>query len=161
MRNPHCLDDKEYLTMAEILEVQCEAEQLFGIDWYNPTCYASEILDAKYGEVSMDDIVHQLTHLNKKQKQDLKVLLKDFTKLFNGTLGVYPHKKFHIDLVPGAQPKHSQPYAIPCIHLAAFKKELDRLVQLGVLSPQGASESGSPAFVTPKKDNTVCWVSNL
>jgi hypothetical protein len=102
MRNPPHLDDKEYLAMAEILEVQCEAEQLFGMDWHNPTCYASEILDAKYGEVSTDDVVDQLTHLNKKQKQNLKVLLKDFTKLFNGTLGVYPHKKFHINLVPGA-----------------------------------------------------------
>jgi hypothetical protein len=128
MRDPRHLDDKEYLAMAEILEVQREAEQLFGMDWYNPTCYASKILDAKYGEVSMDDVVDQLTHLNENQKQDLKVLLKDFTKLFNGTLGVYPHKRFHIGLVPGARPKHSQPYGIPRIHLAAFKKELDRLV---------------------------------
>ncbi len=98
------------------------------MDWYNPTCCVSEILDAKYGEASTDDVVNQLTHLNEKQKQDLKILLKDFTKLFNGTLGVYLHKKFHMDLVPGAQPKHSKPYAIPCTHLAAFKKELDRLV---------------------------------
>jgi hypothetical protein len=103
MHNPRHLDNKEYLPMAEILEVQREAEQLFGMDWYNPTCYASEILDAKYGEVSTADVVNQLTHLNKKQKQDLKVLLKDFTKLFNGTLGVYPCKKMHIALVPGAQ----------------------------------------------------------
>jgi hypothetical protein len=107
MRDPRHLDDKEYLAVAEILEVQREAKQLFGMDWYNPTCYASEIQDAKYGEVSTDDVVNQLTHLHNKQKQDLKVLLKDFTKLFNGTLGVYPHKKFHIDLVPGAQLKHS------------------------------------------------------
>jgi hypothetical protein len=96
--------------------------------WIGTTQPASEILNAKYGEVSTDDVVDQLTHLNEKQKQDLKVLLKNFTKLFNGTLGVYPHKKFHIDLVPGARPKHSQPYAILFIHLAAFKKELDRLV---------------------------------
>jgi hypothetical protein len=47
---------------APILEVQYEAEQLFGMDWYDPTCYASEILDAKYGEVSTDDVVDQLTH---------------------------------------------------------------------------------------------------
>jgi hypothetical protein len=80
--NPRHLDDKENLAMAEILKVQ----QLFGMDWYNPTCYASEILDAKYGEVSTDDAVDQLTYLNKKQKQDPKVLLKDFTKLFNSTL---------------------------------------------------------------------------
>ncbi len=84
--------------MAEILEVQGEAEQLFGMDWYDPTCYASEILDAEYEEVSMYDVVDQLTHLNDKQKEDLTVLLKDFIKLFNGTLGLYPHKKFHINL---------------------------------------------------------------
>jgi hypothetical protein len=38
MCNPRHLDDKEYLAMAEVLEVQCEAKQLFGMDWYNPTC---------------------------------------------------------------------------------------------------------------------------
>jgi hypothetical protein len=91
MHDPHHLDDKEYLAMAEILEVQHEAEQLFGMDWCDPTCYTSEILDAKYGEVSTDDVVDQLTYLNDKQKQDLKVLLKDFTKLFDWILGVYPH----------------------------------------------------------------------
>ena len=78
--------------MAEILEVQCEAEQLFGMDLYNPTCYASEILDAKYEEVSTDDVVNQLTHLNDKQKQDLKVLLKDFTKLFDGSTQKVSHQ---------------------------------------------------------------------
>ncbi len=46
MHRPRHLDGKEYLVMAEIIKVQCEAEQLFGMDWYNPTCYASEILDA-------------------------------------------------------------------------------------------------------------------
>ncbi len=65
------------------------------------------MLDAKYGEVSTDDVVDQLTHLNDKQKQDLKVLLKDFTKSFDGTLGVYPHKNFHINLVSCAQSKHT------------------------------------------------------
>ncbi len=108
MHDSRHLDDKEYLAMAKILEVQREAEQLFGMGWYNPTCNDSEILDVKYGQLSMDDVVAQLTHLNDKQKQVLKVLSKDFTKLFDGTLGVYPHKKFHINLVPGAQPKHSQ-----------------------------------------------------
>jgi hypothetical protein len=36
MRDPRHLDNKEYLTMAEIFEVQCEGEQLFGMDWYHP-----------------------------------------------------------------------------------------------------------------------------
>jgi hypothetical protein len=62
------LDNKGYLAMAEVLEVQCKAEHFFGMDWYDPTCHASEILDAKYGKVSTDDVVDQLTHLNDKQK---------------------------------------------------------------------------------------------
>jgi hypothetical protein len=90
--------------------------------------------------VSTDDVVGQLTHLNDKQKQDLKALLKDFTRLFDSALGVYLHKKFHITLIPGARPKHTQPYVLPHIHLVAFKKELDHLVQIGVLSWQGASK---------------------
>ena len=54
MRDPRELDSKEYLAMADSLEVQREAEEIFGMDWYDPTCYASEILDAKYGQVSTD-----------------------------------------------------------------------------------------------------------
>ena len=42
--------------MADILEVQCNAEDIFGMDWYDPTCYASEIMDAKYNTVSTDDV---------------------------------------------------------------------------------------------------------
>ncbi len=47
MCDPHQLDGKEYLAMADILEVQREAEDIFGMDWYDPTCYASKILDTK------------------------------------------------------------------------------------------------------------------
>ncbi len=67
-------------------------------------------------------------------------MLNEHIKLFDGTLGVYPHRKFHIDLMPGAMPKHFRPYATPVIHLEAFKRELIHLVKIGVLSPQGASE---------------------
>jgi hypothetical protein len=59
MQDPHHLDNKEYLAMAEVFEVQREAEQLFGMDWYNPTCCASEIMDTKYGKVSTEDVVNQ------------------------------------------------------------------------------------------------------
>ena len=62
------------------------------MDWYDPTCYATEILDAKNEKVSTYDYVNQLHHLTTQQKEDFKALLNTYTKLFDGTLGVYPHK---------------------------------------------------------------------
>jgi len=105
------------------------------MDWYDPTCYAIEILDAKYAKLATDDYVEQLDHPTPQQKKDLKRVLNTYTKLFNGTLGVYPHRKFNIDLVDGA----ARLYPVPVIHLDVFKKELLHLVNIGVLSPQGAS----------------------
>jgi hypothetical protein len=146
--------------MAEIIEIQQEHE-FFGIDWYDPHCHATEILDAKYEKVLVDDVIDQHTHLNAHQKSDIRQVINKHTKLFDGTLGVYPHKTFHIDLLPGATPKHSRPYPIPVIHLQSFKKELLHLFEIGVLSPQGASEWASPTFITPKKGGRVRWVSDL
>jgi hypothetical protein len=101
------------------------------MDWYDPTCYASEILDAKNEKVFVDDIIDQLDHLTAQQKNDLKQVLNEHTKLFDGTLEFYPHGKFHIDLMPEEVPKHLRPCAIPVIHLEAFKKELIHLVKIG------------------------------
>ncbi len=60
--------------------------------------------------------------------------------MFNGTLGVYPHKKVHIDIDPNVKPVHSRPFPLPQIHLKTFKKELDHLVKIGVLASQQVSE---------------------
>ena len=38
--------------MAELIEVQQE-EEFSGMDWYDPTCYAVEILEAKYEKLKL------------------------------------------------------------------------------------------------------------
>ncbi len=103
-------------------------------------------------------MINQLNYLTLNQKEDLNKVLKEHTKLFDGTLGVYPHRKFHIDMVLGAIAKHARPNPVPVIHLSVFKKELFHLVEIGVLSPQGVGEWASPMFITPQNDGRVCWV---
>ena len=160
MRDPIYMDNDEFLAMSNVVEQRNE-DELYGMDWCEPESYAIEILDAKYDAVAIDEVVKQCTHLDDQHQADLKEVLEKFPKLFSGKLGVYPHRKFHIDLDTNAKPKHSRPYAIPRIHLAAFKKELEHLVKLGVLSRTGSSEWGSPTFIIPKKDGRVRWVSDL
>ncbi len=106
-------------------------------------------------------MVEKLDHLTQQQQSDLLNVLTKHQKMFDGTLGVYPHKKFHIDIEPGAKPVYSRPYAVARIHLLTFKKELDHLVQLGVLKKQYESEWASPTFIIPKKNGRVPWVSDL
>ena len=88
-------------------------------------------------------------------------VLRDKSKMFDGTFGVYPHKKVHINIDPDAKPVHARPYPVPRIHLNTFKKELDHLVEIGVLLPQQESEWALPSFIIPKKDGRVCWISDL
>jgi hypothetical protein len=68
------LQSKDFLPMAETIEIQLE-DDFFGMDWYDPTCNASEILDAKYEEGLVDDVIDQLDHLSAQQKNDLKRVL--------------------------------------------------------------------------------------
>jgi hypothetical protein len=130
------------------------------MDCYTPTCYATEILDAKYEKVEVDGVINQLNYLNLKQKEDLKKVLKEHTKLFDGTLGVYSHRKFQIDLVSGAIAYHARPHLVPAINLSAFKKELFQLVKICILSLQGASEWASQMFIAPKKGRSVHWIGD-
>ena len=81
--------------------------------------------------------------------------------MFDGTLGIYPHQKVHIELMPDAKPMHACPYPVPPVHLQTFKHELDHLVEIGVPLPTKESEWASPTFIIPKKDGHVHWISDL
>jgi hypothetical protein len=50
---------------------------------------------------------------------------------------------------------------VPKIHKDTIKKEVERLCKLGVLERQPASEWALPSFVIPKKDKTVCFLSDF
>ena len=95
--------------------------------------HSTKILDVKYEKVDINDVVNEQKYFNKSQKQKLIKVLEKYDTLFDGGLGHYTQSKIHIDLDPTVEPNHFKPYPIPNIHLPTFKKELDHLVDIGVL----------------------------
>jgi hypothetical protein len=66
-----------------------------------------------------------------------------------------------LDIKANAKPYRCRPYPVPKQHEKVFKEELERLVQIGVLSRCGPSEWLSPSFIIPKKDGRVRWISDF
>ena len=65
------------------------------------------------------------------------------------------------ELKPDAKPHHGRAFPVPHIHLKTLKKEVQRLVDLGVFEKQPSSEWASPIFIIPKKNNTVRFISDF
>eukprot|EP00957_Ditylum_brightwellii_P114593 8738052-Ditylum_brightwellii.AAC.1 len=126
--------------MEESYFIQLE-DEIFSKDWLHS--YATKILDAKYEFIGVIDVVDRQDHLSQSQKDNLLSMLWNHQQMFDGTLGKYPHKEFHIDINPDAKSVYSRPYSIQRIHLDTFKRELEHLVKIGVLVPQNESERAS------------------
>jgi hypothetical protein len=66
-----------------------------------------------------------------------------------------------LELKEGAKPYHGKAYPVPQLHKETTIKELNRLCRLGVLEFQPELEWASPSFITPKKDRTVCFLTDF
>ena len=82
--------------------------------------HSKTIKESSYNSQSIKDVVSSCTHLNKSQQQDLLHILHKYKTLFNGTLGKYPHKQVHLELLPEGTPHRSDPYQIPKAHMKVF-----------------------------------------
>ena len=100
-------------------------------------------------------------HLKVDQQKKLLQLLKKYESLFDSTLGDWKTKLVSFQLKEGVSPYHGQAFPVPKIYKETLIKEVDRLVKLGVLERQPASEWASPSFIIPKKNRTVCFLSNF
>ena len=104
MRPTHGLTSSDFDAIKDQYLIHIE-DEILGKDWLQ--CYATEILDAKYEWTDVKDVVKGLTHLTQTQQNNLLQVFEKHTNMFDGSLGVYPHKKFHIDIKPDAKPVYA------------------------------------------------------
>ena len=90
-----------------------------------------------------------------------KLLLKKFEQLFDRTLGNWRTKPVSFQLKDGVTPYHGRAFPIPKVHKEVIMKEIQRLCDLGVLEWQPSSEWAAPSFIQPKKNKTVCFLTNF
>ena len=81
--------------------------------------------------------------------------------MFDGTLGIYSGYEHEIELLEGAQLYHAKPFPIPKVHEETLKTEFNILVSIGVLKRINNFEWAAPTFIMPKKNGTVCFISDF
>ena len=120
------------------------------------------ILDAKYKKANLLQVVHEnFEHLTVSQWNRLLRLLLEFEELFDGTLGDWKTEPVKFQVKPGTTPYHGRAFPIPHIHLETLKKEVARLVKLGVLVKQPFSQWGAPNFIISKKNGQVRVITDF
>jgi hypothetical protein len=113
---------------------------------------ATRILDANYSKADLQSTVRDnCKHLSANQQKKILQPLKKYELLFDGTLSDWKIKPVSFQLKEGVSPYHSQTCPVPRIHKETLIKEVERLVKLGVLEKQPASEWASPLSIIPKK----------
>ena len=137
------------------MQDSCAVQELCQID------RAKKILDNDYHKATLDDVSKMQTHLSSDEQKELLSLMQKFEDLFDGTLGRWTHEDYHLELKEGVKPYHARAFPVPRIHYETLRKEVDRLVQVGVLKKTNNSEWAAPTFIIPKKDGKVRFVSDF
>ena len=146
MRQPQAFKSKTLLlnTYREATEPLATKEE---------TERTTRILDAKYEPADLPKIVEEnCPHLSSSEKEKLLQLLRRHESSFQGKLGKWVGEEVHFDLQEGVDPWQGRPYPVPRIHRETLKKEVERLVEIGVLEEISGEESkgwGSPSFIMP------------
>ena len=99
----------------------------------------SKILDANYEKIPLEDVVAEQSHLSEKERQLLLSQLRKNISVLECKRGKWIGKNVSFKLKQGTLSHCAKPYRIPQSLKGTLKKEIDRLVKEGVLSPVESS----------------------
>ena len=123
---------------------------------------STKILDAEYKPAVLKEVTQMCNNLNKEEQYQLLKLLQKYEHLFDGTLGEFNMDPISLHLIDkGVKSVHARPYTVPRSVEQQLRTEIARLVDIGVLEEDYASEWASPTFAIPKKNGTIRVVSDF
>eukprot|EP00978_Attheya_sp_CCMP212_P040273 scaffold217979_cov64-Attheya_sp.AAC.1 len=119
------------------------------------------ILDTKYKKADLTECIQECTNLSAENKNSLYTNYCSNMKLFDGTLGTWNAPPVDFKLKPNAVPYHARAFPVPQSLLQHVKIECERLCHLNVLRKVGIREWAAPSFIKPKKNKTVCFLTDF
>lgn len=163
------LDDfiplKELNTLAD--PEMCE--MLYSIHTDSPLIKKMEertdrIFDADYSAVDIPAMVNELD-ISESSKRKLQTILEKFPKLFDGGLGCLTNQKpASIKLKEGSKPYAGRYYNLPKAYHAPAKKEVERMVKIGVLKELPWNDDSpwkAQTLAVPKKTKDIRIVTDF
>ena len=85
----------------------------------------------------------QCQHLDPKECRVIISLLRKVEDLFDGKLGTWNTKPVDLEIKDDVRPVCSCPYPLPLVNADMFRKEVSRLVSIGVVELANYSEWGA------------------
>ena len=118
-----------------------------------------KILDSTYAKAYLERVFNS-SQMNAAERTLLLSLLGYFEDFFDGTLGNWATEPVDLELSPDPKPFNSRYYPVPRINKETFRKDIKRLVEIGVLTPVQQSQRGTTVFIIPKKEGTVKFITD-
>ena len=116
------------------------------------------ILDTRYKKVNLNKImIEQCQHLTATDRHRILHLLNKFEDLFDGTLGTWKTTTVDLELKDDAKPVCLRPYPVPKAHETMFKKEVERIFNLGLFEESNDS-NGDHLLLHNQKENVSCQI---
>ena len=110
-----------------------------------------KIINSNYTKYEFDKISAEAVQIDKDQPKNVLSLLTEFEELFDRNLGKWDTTPINLEAKPRSKLFNVRYYLVPNSNKETFRKELQRLFDIGMLTPVNKLQYGTPVFVIHNK----------
>ncbi|XP_049276083.1 uncharacterized protein K02A2.6-like [Rhipicephalus sanguineus] len=103
----------------------------------------------------LNHVSRSVFDLSSRMKERLETLLAKYKMLFKDELGAITDERAELFFKAGHRPRFLKARNVPFALQSAVEAEIEKLVQLGILTPVSTSEYATPAVPVIKKDGSI------